>query len=72
MPKGLATFGLTRQPIILLGLLLFDSGGHIAFRPLNRYADTVALFQALGGDWWNRSDVDAGLVRGKWGHPSPW
>jgi NodT family efflux transporter outer membrane factor (OMF) lipoprotein len=22
-----------------------------------RYADTVALFQALGGGWWNRSDV---------------
>ncbi|MGO9951978.1 MAG: efflux transporter outer membrane subunit [Dissulfurispiraceae bacterium] len=25
----------------------------------NRYADTVALFQALGGGWWNRSDVSA-------------
>lgn len=24
-----------------------------------RYADTVALFQALGGGWWNRSDVPA-------------
>ena len=23
----------------------------------NRYADTVALFQALGGGWWNRHDV---------------
>jgi NodT family efflux transporter outer membrane factor (OMF) lipoprotein len=23
----------------------------------NRYADTVALFQALGGGWWNRGDV---------------
>jgi outer membrane protein TolC len=22
-----------------------------------RYADTVALFQALGGGWWNRQDV---------------
>jgi outer membrane protein TolC len=22
-----------------------------------RYADTVALFQALGGGWWNRKDV---------------
>jgi outer membrane protein TolC len=22
-----------------------------------RCADTVALFQALGGGWWNRSDV---------------
>src|SRR6516225_2670300 len=56
MPKGLAPFGVTRQPIILLGLLLFVSGGHIAFRPLNnRYADTVALFQALCGDWRNRS-----------------
>ena len=24
-----------------------------------RLADTVALFQALGGGWWNRTDVDA-------------
>ncbi|HYM30582.1 MAG TPA: efflux transporter outer membrane subunit [Candidatus Cybelea sp.] len=24
-----------------------------------RYADTVALFQALGGGWWNRSDVSS-------------
>ncbi len=23
----------------------------------NRFADTVALFQALGGGWWNRSDT---------------
>jgi NodT family efflux transporter outer membrane factor (OMF) lipoprotein len=23
----------------------------------NRFADTVALFQALGGGWWNRDDV---------------
>jgi NodT family efflux transporter outer membrane factor (OMF) lipoprotein len=29
----------------------------------NRYSDTAALFQALGGGWWNRSDVAAG-VRG--------
>ena len=25
----------------------------------NRYADTAALFQALGGGWWNRRDVAA-------------
>jgi outer membrane protein TolC len=23
----------------------------------NRYADTAALFQSLGGGWWNRADV---------------
>ena len=23
----------------------------------NRYADTAALFQALGGGWWHRHDV---------------
>ena len=27
----------------------------------NRYADAAALFQALGGGWWNRSDVPAGV-----------
>lgn len=26
----------------------------------NRYADTAALFQALGGGWWNRGDLTAG------------
>ncbi len=26
----------------------------------NRYADTAALFQALGGGWWNRPDADIG------------
>ena len=25
----------------------------------NRFADTAALFQALGGGWWNRADVTA-------------
>ena len=25
----------------------------------NRFADTAALFQALGGGWWNRADVPA-------------
>jgi outer membrane protein TolC len=24
-----------------------------------RFADTAALFQALGGGWWNRTDVAA-------------
>jgi outer membrane protein TolC len=24
-----------------------------------RYSDVVALFQALGGGWWNRSDTEA-------------
>jgi outer membrane protein TolC len=23
----------------------------------NRYADSAALFQALGGGWWNRGDI---------------
>jgi NodT family efflux transporter outer membrane factor (OMF) lipoprotein len=30
----------------------------------NRYADTAALFQALGGGWWNRADVSTGV--GEW------
>ncbi|MGA7385882.1 MAG: TolC family protein, partial [Methylocella sp.] len=25
----------------------------------SRYADTAALFQALGGGWWNRNDIPA-------------
>jgi NodT family efflux transporter outer membrane factor (OMF) lipoprotein len=27
-----------------------------------RFADTAALFQALGGGWWNRSDVDLAQI----------
>jgi NodT family efflux transporter outer membrane factor (OMF) lipoprotein len=27
----------------------------------NRYADTAALFQALGGGWWNRPDLTAAV-----------
>ena len=31
-----------------------------------RYADTAALFQALGGGWWNRSDIAASIgLRGQ-------
>jgi heavy metal efflux system protein len=33
--KGILTFGLTRRPIILLGLLVFLSAGLIAFTKLN-------------------------------------
>jgi NodT family efflux transporter outer membrane factor (OMF) lipoprotein len=28
-----------------------------------RYADTAALFQALGGGWWNRADVTGNVAR---------
>src|SRR5262252_7115930 len=35
MFKALLAFGLTRQPIILLGLLIFIGGGLIAFTRLN-------------------------------------
>ena len=35
MLKGLLQFGLTRRPIILLGLLVFIVGGLIAFSKLN-------------------------------------
>jgi len=30
----------------------------------NRYADTVALFQAVGGGWWHRDDMKAGATAG--------
>jgi len=25
----------------------------------SRYGDTIALFQALGGGWWNRTQIAA-------------
>jgi NodT family efflux transporter outer membrane factor (OMF) lipoprotein len=38
----------------------------------SRYADTAALFQALGGGWWNRSDVVASdVARQDPGSPIP-
>jgi NodT family efflux transporter outer membrane factor (OMF) lipoprotein len=30
----------------------------VAQAQANRYADTAALFQALGGGWWNRADLN--------------
>jgi NodT family efflux transporter outer membrane factor (OMF) lipoprotein len=30
---------------------------NLAQAQANRYADTAALFQSLGGGWWNRSDI---------------
>jgi len=36
----------------------------------NRYADTAALFQALGGGWWNRSDLASAAISAKNGQPS--
>ncbi len=30
----------------------------------SRYADTAALFQALGGGWWRRADLTAGEAQG--------
>jgi NodT family efflux transporter outer membrane factor (OMF) lipoprotein len=31
----------------------------------NRYADTAALFQALGGGWWNRQDIVSASEQGR-------
>jgi outer membrane protein TolC len=28
----------------------------------NRFADTAALFQALGGGWWHRNDVSPNAI----------
>jgi outer membrane protein TolC len=37
-----------------------------------QYADVVALFQALGGGWWNRSDVEQPEERRLFGEPRSW
>jgi outer membrane protein TolC len=37
-----------------------------------QYADVVALFQALGGGWWNRSDVEQPEERRSIGGPRSW
>jgi NodT family efflux transporter outer membrane factor (OMF) lipoprotein len=34
-----------------------------------RFADTAALFQALGGGWWNRSDVVLDPLSPEWDRP---
>ena len=38
---------------------------------VNRYADTAALFQALGGGWWNRSDARMGSLPANRSRQSP-
>jgi NodT family efflux transporter outer membrane factor (OMF) lipoprotein len=37
----------------------------------SRYADVVALFQALGGGWWNRIDVEEAPDSGLFAGPRP-
>jgi len=53
---------LNAQQVYLTALI------NVVLAKANRYADTIALFQALGGGWWNRSDVDADEVRDRWDH----
>lgn len=37
-----------------------------------RYADTAALFQALGGGWWNRGELaNAAIAPGQPAQPRP-
>ena len=36
-----------------------------------RFADTVALFQALGGGWWNRDDIEEDTPEYPLGIPIP-
>jgi len=35
---------------------------NLAQAQANRFADTTALFQALGGGWWNRADIPKNLT----------
>jgi outer membrane protein TolC len=35
-----------------------------------RFGDTAALYQALGGGWWNRNATDAHAAGGGGGSPS--
>jgi NodT family efflux transporter outer membrane factor (OMF) lipoprotein len=53
---------LNAQQVYLTALL------NVVQAKANRYADTIALFQALGGGWWNRSDVESDESRDRWGH----
>ena len=36
-----------------------------------RYADTAALFQSLGGGWWNRTSAAPGAISKRSGEPAP-
>jgi len=59
---SIARHQLERGDISYLGLLSAEQAYQQALVGLtqalaNRYSDTAALFQALGGGWWNRSDV---------------
>jgi NodT family efflux transporter outer membrane factor (OMF) lipoprotein len=45
---------LTAQQVYLTAVI------NVAQARGNRFADTAALFQALGGGWWNRSDTSDG------------
>jgi len=53
------TFGAVAFPILLTAQQTYSNAVLNRVKAqAARYSDTAALFQALGGGWWNRQDVD--------------
>lgn len=51
-------FGYVGQPALLTAEQTYQQAMiNLVQARANRYADTAALFQALGGGWWNRTEV---------------
>jgi NodT family efflux transporter outer membrane factor (OMF) lipoprotein len=62
------TMGAVAFPILLTAQQTYHNAVLLRVRAqAARYSDTAALFQALGGGWWNRKDVDP-MSEGKPGY----
>jgi NodT family efflux transporter outer membrane factor (OMF) lipoprotein len=60
LARAQAGLGDTGQLAVLAAELSYQQAVNARVQALAaRYADTAALFQALGGGWWNRTELDA-------------
>jgi len=75
MLKGRVTFGKMRQPVVLLGLLLFVGGGLIAFRLLNIAWSSVPTCVVVAdrpcGPWETRRALSLARIVDRGGTPPP-
>jgi NodT family efflux transporter outer membrane factor (OMF) lipoprotein len=61
--KQLAAGGVSRVQMLIAQRQYAEAHQNRVVAEATRYADSAALYQALGGGWWNRNDERDGVVR---------
>ena len=58
MPTKIPSYLLIGTPVLTAQQQDYSARLNVISARTARFSDTVALFQALGGGWWNRTDTD--------------